>query len=322
MDTIENLLAISEPWLQYVLRLDLRSEKKEDLEEIREKVLTDEKINDFLTDISDYHGMIVSGHKNPALPIHKLLFLLDIGLDTNVFEISEAIQQILLHKDEHEVYQSALNIPLQYGGSGVDTFGWSPCDAPLLLRALCEAGVDYEKHIKQGVDYLISLNRPNGFPCVSSSELGKWRGPGRKEDCCPYATLIFLKLLLATPDYAKSELTLQTAGNLLDLWETSRTSHPYMFFMGTDFRKLKAPSLWYDIVSVCDALSQVEGIKYDARFREMLGIIRSKENNESMYTPESVYLKLSGWDFGQKKVPSPYLTYLILRIFQRMDMKG
>jgi hypothetical protein len=322
MQMHENLFEISEPWLQYALCLKLQREKKEDLAVLRKKALADTKIKSFLTDVSDFHGIIVSGHKNPALPIHKLLFLLDLGLDPEVSEIDTAIKQILQHKDEHGVYQSSVNIPIHFGGSGLDTFGWSPCDAPLLLRALCEAGVDYEMHIKPGVDYLVSLNRTNGFPCASSSELGKWRGPGRKDDCCPDATLSFLKLLLATPDYAQSELVRQTAMNLLDLWETSRTNHPYMFYMGTDFRKLKAPSLWYDIVSVCDALSQVEGIENDVRFSEMLDIIRSKQDQNGMYTPESVYLKLAEWDFGQKKSPSPYLTYLILRIFKRMENKG
>jgi len=284
--------------------------------------LADKKIKGFLDDVSDFHAIIVSGHKNPALSIRKLLFLLDLGLDTEIPEIDAAIRQILSHSDVHDVYQSAVNIPVHYGGSGQDTFGWSPCDAPLLLRALCEAKVDYHSLIKPGVDYLISLNRPNGFLCACSNELGKWRGPGRKEDPCPYATLIFLKLLLATPDYAKNDLVLQSALNLLDLWETNRISHPYMFYMGTDFRKLKAPALWYDIVSVCDALSLVEGIKNDARLSEILDIIRSKQDKDGMFTPESVYLKLADWDFGQKKIPSPYLTYLIRRIFQRMKSKG
>jgi hypothetical protein len=322
MTTIENLLKISEPWLQYAIRLNILDEKKENLTQLRKEALTDKKIRGFLDDVSDYHKIIVSGHKNPALPIHKLLFLLEIGLDTSVPEIQQAIDQILLHKDAQGVYQSAVNIPPHYGGSGVDTFGWSPCDAPLLLRALCLADVDYPQHIKQGVDTLITLIRPNGLPCASSQELGKWRGPGRKEDCCPYATLIFLKLLLATPEYAKSELALMVANNLLDLWESSQTNHPYMFFMGTDFRKLKAPSLWYDIVSICDVLSQIEGVRNDARFIEMLEIIKSKLNKDGLLTPESVYLKLAEWDFGQKKVPSPYLTYLFHRILNRVNNKG
>ncbi len=319
MRSVVDLLTSSEPWLQYALRLNLLHEPNKNLVSLRSGLLTDPKIMGLLSDVNDYHAMIVSGHKNPDLPIHKLLFLLDLGLDTHVPEIKHAIDAILEHKDLNGVYQSAVNLPAHFGGSNENTFGWALCDAPLLLNALIEAKVDYVKLIKPGVDYLVSLNRNNGFPCAVSTELGKWRGPGKKDDGCPYATLSMLKLLLATPDYSATNLPYNLAINLLELWETSLASHPYMFFMGTDFRKLKAPMIWYDVVSVCDALSEVKGIKEDMRFKEMIAIIRDKQDSDGMFTPESVYLKCKEWDFGQKNTPSPYLTYLIIRIMDRIE---
>jgi len=94
--------------------------------------------------------------------------------------------------------------------------------------------------------------------------------------------------------------------------------HPYMFYMGTDFRKLKAPAMWYDIVSIADVLSRFEFVKYDARFMEMISIIKSKMDIDGLFTPEAVYQKFKDWDFGQKKEPSPYLTYLCYQIISRM----
>jgi hypothetical protein len=319
MPSIDELLSISEPWLHYAIRLNLRAEKKEGLESSKSIMLQDPKIQQLLADVADYHGMLVSGHKNAALPIHKLLFLLDLGLDVTVVEIKHAIAEILAHKDRNGVYQSKVIVPKQYGGNNEAAFVWSLCDAPLLLMALCKAGVDYPAHIEQGVKYLLSFKNENGFPCVSSSELGKWRGPGKKEDCCPYATLIMLKLMNEIPSYKTNPLRIETALNLLDLWGNSMQTHPYMFFMGNDFRKLKAPSLWYDIVSVSDALCNVEAVRDDPRFVEMIAILNDKRNSEGLFTPESVYLKFNAWDFGQKNVPSPYLTYLIRRMIQRIQ---
>ena len=106
--------------------------------------------------------------------------------------------------------------------------------------------------------------------------------------------------------------------SILDLWQNSLTQHPYMFYMGTDFRKLKAPSSWYDIVSVANVLSKYESVHQDPRFLEMITQIREKQDSEGFFTPESVYMKLSRWDFGQKKQVSPYLTYLCRRIFARL----
>lgn len=318
MKALDFILKEGELWLQYAAKINLLRENKNSLYDLKQQVLDDEKIKKYLKGISKYHSVIVSNHKNPDLPIHKLLFLLDIGFDLSVPEIQTAIDEIMAHKDMDGVYQSRVNIPTHYGGSGEDTFGWALCDAPLLLFALIKAGINYEIHIKQGVDNLLKLYRNQGFPCVVSPELGKFRGPGRKDDCCPYATLIMLKLLSKIPEYKDSEMTKELVNVQLTLWENSLVSHPYMFYMGKDFRKLKAPSMWYDIVSVVEILSWFDCAKSDKRFLEMIEIIKDKQDENGLFTPESVYQKVKEWDFGQKKKPSPYLTYLCLSILERV----
>jgi len=317
MTTINKLLDVSEEWLQYAIRLNLLNEKKEDLIELKCEVLDHNRIKPYLTGILDFHGTLVSNHKNPDLPIHKLLFLLDLGLDCSVSEIRIAIDEIMKHKDSDGVYQSLTNIPKHFGGSGEDAFSWCLCDAPLLLLALNKAEVDYNDHIKAGVDHLASFHKDNGFPCTVSSELGKFRGPGRKDDCCPYATLIMLKLFISISEYQNSGIADSCANSLLSLWENSMEKHPYMFYMGTDFRKLKAPAMWYDIFSVVDVLSKCDCVKNDKRYLDMLSLIQDKQGKDGFFTPESVFQKFKGWDFGQKKSISPYLTYLCLRIFHQ-----
>ena len=158
----EKLLSISESWLQYAIKINLLGESKTDLSGLRDEALQDKKIQAYLNDISDFHSMLVSNHKNPELPIRKLIFLLDIGFDTDVPEIENAIGQLMSHKDKNGIYQSLTNIPKHFGGTGTDIFGWCLCDAPLLLMALLKANVDYQQHIKQGVDFLVALYQPQG----------------------------------------------------------------------------------------------------------------------------------------------------------------
>lgn len=315
---IDKLLDKSEDWLQYAIRVNILKENKEDILELKNNTLKNDKIKAYLSDITDFHSILVSNHKNPILPIYKLIFLLDIGLDCSVPEIQKAISEIMKHKDKNGIYQSLTNIPKHFGGSGENTFGWCLCDAPLLLHALIKAGVDYKKHIQEGVDFLISFYNKAGFPCVVSSELGKFRGPGRKDDCCPYATLIMLDLLLNIPEYKNADITKKLAYEILLLWENSLVKHPYMFYMGTDFRKLKAPSIWYDIVSVVNVLNKCDSIKEDRRFHEMKFIIQGKKGEDGFFIPESIYQKLKDWDFGQKKHSSPYLTYLCLKSLEQI----
>ena len=57
---------------------------------------------------------------------------------------------------------------------------------------------------------------------------------------------------------------------MLRLWEESTTQHPYMFFMGTDFRKLKVPLVWYDLLHVLDVLSSFPWLKKDGRLLDMV----------------------------------------------------
>ncbi|MEI8216023.1 MAG: hypothetical protein WCF96_02885 [Eubacteriales bacterium] len=316
MDII-NWLLEGEPYVQYAVRKNILRQNTHELSDLKSSVLKDVRIQEYLSDIADFNATLVTNHKNSNLPIHKLLFLLELGLDTDVPQIDMAIQQILQNKDENGIPKSMTNVPKHFGGSGEDTLAWALCDAPLMLYALIKSGIDYEHHVKEGAEHILGLYRVNGFPCAVSNELGKFRGPGRKDDCCPYATLIILKLLSIIPEYQKSELANAMINILLGLWESSQDQHPYMFFMGRDFRELKAPALWYDIVSVAECLSYFESARKDQRFHEMLDIIGNKANARKQFIPESVYLKCSEWDFGQKKQPSKWLTYICIRLLER-----
>ena len=314
----EKLLSISEPWLQYSIRCNLLDKNEKALTDLKKEALKDKRIQTYLDDVSDFHGILVKNHKDPDLPIHKLLFLLDNGFDADVPQIDNAIKQIMNHKDRFGVYQSLTNIPKHYGGRGEDTFGWCLCDAPLLLLALVRAGVNYKQHIEPGVKRLMSFFKEQGFPCSVSEEHGSFRGPGRKDESCPNATLTMLRLLAEIDEYQKSDVAKKGVGHILSLWENSLEKHPYMFYMGTDFRKLKAPAMWYDIVSVTDCLSRFEFARKDPRFLQMVDIIREKQDADGFFVPESVYQKCKDWDFGQKKKVSPYLSFLCLRIFERL----
>ena len=98
---IDKLLDKSEDWLQYAIRVNILKEKKEDILELKNNLLKNDKIKSYLSDITYFHNTLVSNHKNPILPIYKLMFLLDIGLDCSVPEIEKAINEIMKHKDKN-----------------------------------------------------------------------------------------------------------------------------------------------------------------------------------------------------------------------------
>jgi hypothetical protein len=128
-----------------------------------------------------------------------------------------------------------------------------------------------------------------------------------------------LKMLAQLDEWKSSKEVHVGADCLLDLWTKSREQHPYMFYMGTDFRKIKAPFIWYDILHVLDVLTQFGWLINDPRIEEMATIIKSKADAEGKYTPESQWTVWKGWDFAQKKEPSRWLTFLVLRALRRIN---
>lgn len=318
--TIKWLLE-GDPWVVYRTRVDLlgQSETQPEVESARKAMVTHPKIQALLQEMQNWPGTVISSHKSAGQSFHKLSFLADIGLTKNETEINYVVQKIFECQSDEGPFKLSTNIPKHFGGSGETEGAWALCDAPIVVYALAKFGLGGDKRVQKAVRYLAGLVRENGWPCAVSKELGKFRGPGRKEDPCPYATLVMLKLLLQFDEYKDSKEAHFGAECLLNLWSKSRELHPYIFYMGTDFRKLKAPFIWYDIVHVLDTLSQFSWIKNDPRLEDMAHVVKSKVDGEGKFKPESEWAAWRGWDFGQKKEPSRWLTFLVLRIQKRLQ---
>lgn len=128
-----------------------------------------------------------------------------------------------------------------------------------------------------------------------------------------------LKALSATEPWRDSPACHTGADTLLTLWSESSTRHPYMFYMGTDFRKLKAPFVWYDLLHVLDVLSRFPWLTQDPRLVDMLEVLKGKADQHGRFTLESISTAWKGWEFGQKKAPSRWLTLLAWRIIGRVE---
>jgi hypothetical protein len=92
-----------------------------------------------------------------------------------------------------------------------------------------------------------------------------------------------------------------------------------MFYMGTDFRKLKVPLVWYDLLHVLDVLSRFSWLKRDSRLLDMLGVMKDKADRQGCFTLESVWTAWKDWEFGQKKAPSRWLTLSAWRIIANVE---
>ncbi|MBM3130899.1 MAG: hypothetical protein FJ009_20010 [Chloroflexi bacterium] len=331
-------------WVQYRARVDLlkQNENHPDVIAARKTMLADPQIKALIKSATKLPTTILTSHKSAGHPIRQLVFLADLGLRADDPGMKPIIARIFQHQSVEGPFQSLMNIPKHFGGSGKDEFAWALCDAPLLAYALARFGLGDDARVQRAIQHLVGLVRANGFPCAVSKELGKFRGPGRKDDPCPYANLVMLKLLglsfrakreippaeprfLDTKTVSRNDkraglrrASRAAAETLLNVWAHSREQHPYVFYTGTDFRKLKAPLVWYDIVNVLDTLTQFPFLRKDARLIEMAECVRAQADADGRFTPESVWQAWGDWEFGQKKIPSRWLTLIARRALARL----
>jgi hypothetical protein len=317
-------LLSGEPFIEYRTRLDLLGQAADDPQVIsaRAGMLADPKVRALVDELSDWPGTVIASHKSAGQPFHKLTFLADLGLRAGDPGMDTITTRIREHRSSEGPFTISATIPTHYGGSGEETWAWALCDAPLIVYALARFGLQAEADVQAAVSSLAGLVRENGFPCAVSKALGSFRGPGRKEDPCPFATLAMLKALSAFEQYHQAAEVRTGAEALLDLWENSLTRHPYIFYMGDDFRKLKVPFIWYDLVHVLEVLSRFAWVHGDPRFRDMLARLEGKADDGGRFTLESVWTAWKGWEFGQKKEPSRWLTLMAWRILGRVKEKN
>ncbi len=310
-----------DPFIAYRTRLDLLGQAEHDpaVQASRQAMLRDPRLKTLLAELADWPGVVIASHKSASQPFHKLTFVADLGMKASDSEIAPIIQRIMAHTSSEGPFSLPMNIPTAYGGSGDEQWAWALCDAPLIVYALIKFGIQDDPAVVAAIEHLVELVRDNGFPCAVSKTLGSWRGPGRKQDPCPFANLAMLKALSQTHVWRDSQAARTGAETLLSLWSDSSERHPYMFYMGTDFRKLKAPLVWYDLLHVLDVLSSLPWLAHDARLHDMLAVLTSKADAQGRFTNESIWTAWKDWEFGQKRAPSRWLTLLAWRIIRRLD---
>lgn len=313
-------LLSGEPWIEYRARIELlgQSEDEPDVAAARHSMLADPRVRNLIDELSTWPGVTISSHKSASQPFHRLTFLADLGIQAGDPGMPAIIERILAHRSAEGPFQLHMQIPA-HDEDTIETRGaWALCDAPLVVYALIKFGLGAHPDVEAAVAHLAGLVRSNGWPCAVSKELGSFRGPGRKEDPCPFANLAMLKALSELEAWRDDRACQVGADTLLTLWAESQQRHPYMFFMGTDFRKLKVPLVWYDIVHVLAVLSRFDWLRSDARLCDMLAVLQHKMDPEGRFTLESVWTAWKDWEFGQKKTPSRWLTLTAWRVMKQI----
>jgi hypothetical protein len=253
-------------------------------------------------------------HNDAGHPLNVLCFLIDNDLIEND-KLKELNNRIIDNE-----FTVNMNIPVSFGGTGKPINTWIMCDLPLTLYISIKLnGNRITKKHKVFIDEIANRMEPNGWRCSNKGNIGKFRGPGRKDDECPIATLNVLKLLTVTKNDEYIEQKQKGIQTIENLWNDRKIRKAYLFGMGTDFMKIKYPMIWYDVLNTVNVLSYYSYAVKTKAFKEMYGILNRKIEANN-YIPESVYQYWKGYDFGQKKINSEYIERTIKKIEKRIQL--
>lgn len=317
---VEWLLECAEPWTRYRTLTDLLNQPEHAAQVLaaRAEMVAHQGVRELIERAATWPISALRRHNDSGHAIYALSTLADFGLRHDDAGVEAVVAAVMAHQSAEGAFQTLLNIPRAYGGTNDEVWAWMACDAPTVLYSLVRFGMGEEPSIQRAVNHLVALVADNGWRCSVATELGKFRGPGRRNDPCPIANVYALKVLALVPGLRDGEAAQRGAQMLLEHWAQRHASKFYLFGVGTDFRKLKYPFVWYDILHVADVLSQFRFVHCDARFSDMIETITAQADDQGRYTAGSLYRPWVGWSFADKKHPSPWLTLLVLRILHRV----
>jgi hypothetical protein len=317
---IDWLTMSDEPWTKYRALIDLQSRppQEDDVRAVHRQMLEHPAVQALITGGEDWENYPIKRHNDAGMPVYKFCTLAEFGVQASDLDMADRLAGFLERQSPEGVFLSLVNVAAAFGGSGTDQWTWVMCDAPVVLYVLLAMGIGENERVKKAVQRLVGAVEENGWRCTASPDLGKFHGPGRRSDPCPIANVYALKALSLVPDFVDSPATRTGTEMLLRHWENRSTTKMYLFGMGTDFQKLKYPFIWYDILHVVEVLSRFPFVHEDPRFLQMVDVVTRQCDAEGRYTAGSMYQAWKGWSFADKKLPSPWLTFLVLRILKRI----
>ncbi|UCG92581.1 MAG: terpene cyclase/mutase family protein [candidate division WOR-3 bacterium] len=203
-------------------------------------------------------------------------------------------------------------------------FGCAPplkpydCFTGIMTETLAKLGYGNDARLKRAYEWLMQRQRVDGgFWCKNTGQPG---GPRQRESSCAFATLCVLGALVQDDKLKKRAIVQRSAEFLLRCWE-NRGLIKYAGHdsdIGRGWEKLKYPFTDYRILKYLDVLSQCETVKKDPRMIAVMNMLIAKQDEHGRFSPESIHKAWSAFDFGQKEVPSRWITSFVYRIVKRI----
>lgn len=304
----------------YRTRLDLMGEAGDSPEVLNagKKMEDDPQVVDLINAASEWFSEIPKRHDDAKMSHYRLRMLADFGFDITDCRIAAIVKRALVHTDDG---LPAIRQALPEKGANLkpdesfDEWHALPCDATVLAATLYRLGCREPVLMGAISDILERWREPGGWFCHLFFVDSQYRKHGTP---CMMAALQTLELLSELPmaDVPDRGILRDTAFDALEAHHGMGRSL-YYFGRGRKFHTLKYPYAWYNALYMAEVLSRFPELHDRPLVRELRTWLEDSRADDGSWTPTSMFMAYRDWDFADKKNPSPWLTFLCLRILGR-----
>jgi len=307
----------SNPWTKYKTLVDLMEMSPLSNEVIKAKrqLFDHPQIKQLIAETSDWFPQCIARHDDSKLCYYKLMMLAEFGITTKDERIPNIIEQVLAHTDD-DMFAVREVLPEKGDHSkpdlSVDEWHALPCDSPIMAYSLLRLNVSDPK-ITKAIDKLAEKwNTKEGWFCHFFFVDGMYK---KLNISCQMAGLMALQVFSQTTNFKESP----EARNAYEPLRFHREYGQTMYYFGRSkrFWTLKYPFIWYNALYLADVLTRFEFIKKEVLVKELIDWIENSQDNAGRFTPTAMFMPYKGWDFANKKEPSPWITFICCRILKQ-----
>jgi hypothetical protein len=330
-DPLPWLLESDEPYAVWATLTGVLGRSHDDpaVRTAHERVVADEAVRRLVEELPpwDMEAEDGAGHHSPAFLPNRLNLLADMGVGGGDFDLVEALLDRML---EHQDSRGRFRAGGPDSGRPKPQSGSLLCDTNVAADVLMRYGRRNEPAVKRALERMAAdlAATPQGraWQCVPEQR-ALFRMPGRGADVCPQVTLEGLRAFSHLPAGDRPPRIAEAARTPLEIWRRRTDERPYGFGHGYQFKSVKWPNFWYDVLWVLETVGRYPDVWRGARSRSQdrrsvaelaACLIAYNFDADGAVAPKRVYRGFEDFSFGQKRHPSPFATARCLIALSRV----
>ncbi len=329
-DPLPWILSSDEPYARWVvLRLLLgRGADDPAVVAARSATIADEGVRWLVEDLPTWADQTDDTAPSATYAPNRLNLLADMGVGGGDFErVESVLDEMLEHQERSGRFQSLGSMPRR----PKPEWGSLLCDTAAITDAMLRFGRGDDPRVQAAVARLMGDAEPTsqglGWRCLPEERAPLIGGPARSMEPCPQITLEGVRLISQLPVEDRPVQTLDLARAPLEAWRRRETERPSGYGHGYQFKTVKWPNLWYDVLWVLETVGRFPGLWAgpDARPADRRSIaelaaclIEYNLGADGRVTPRRAYRNYERFSFGRKDAPSPFATARCLVALERV----